>query len=170
MRFKLILVDGDETLWKFDSQEFIWASLLKQPLKPRTDDSLLDQDASILLLTKDARKFLKWCKEEGRLVNLMTHNDFHIVADVLDILDLWDFFIRPKISWKRKNKQLRELLEEMHDQGISVSPSEILMVDDNPENYNDVESEFGNEITFLQMGLDIADFGELMEYIEKAES
>ena len=170
MTYKLILLDGDETLWTFDAQEFIWASLLKPPLKKRTQDSLLDQDASILMLREGARAFLEWAVEEEFYLNLHTHNDFHIVAEVLDILELWDYFEKPKINWQKKNKQLRELLDYLAEQGIDIQPDEIIMVDDNPENYYDVENEFGSEVKFIQMGTDVKDFKELKELIQKLEA
>ena len=68
MPYKLILLGGDETLWTFDAQEYMWASLLKLPLRKRTQDSIIDQDANILILSEGTRKFLDWCREQNLLV------------------------------------------------------------------------------------------------------
>lgn len=72
--------------------------------------------------------------DRGIMNSICSKNDFDKVKERLEIEDLWDLFIFPKVSWNPKGEQVREIIEQ-----VKLRPETVLFIDDNPNNLAEVK-------------------------------
>lgn len=133
---KLVIFDGDETLWTCKGVGY--ASLLHLPLKRISIDKISDSYGNELILFDSSRKCLEILKNNNIYISLVTHNDVPQVQSVLKLLEIEDFFSYPVISWQDKEKSISEILNEFGSKKIYFKPEYIYFVDDSSFNFNGV--------------------------------
>ena len=173
-KLEIFIVGGDRVLWDFRAQEFLWASMLGRPLKVRTkESSLMDADDKILQLKDGVMKFLKWCKEEDRIVCMVSTNDFDRVDEVLSILGIRDYFSKVKADWQSKKDQLQSLFRELSlESGKEIEYDEICIIDVDPDKFLAFEKSIGSKAPYIQLKEEkgVKVFTDVVERVEKIES
>lgn len=165
MNIKLVIFDADKTLWDHPD-----ISSSNPPFKRINEDTLVDTTGSEIHLYKQVREMLQGLKEQNVIISLASWNTPKPCFEALQQLDLLKHFKHPKVQpHPKKHKMIKELLEDLKEDGIEVKPDEILYVDDKKKHLDDVRKQTG-EIRFLQMWVDVKDHLEILEYIRSRQA
>ena len=104
-------------------------------------------------------------KEQNVIISLASWNAPEPCYEALQKLDLLKYFKHPKVQpHPEKHKMIKELLEDLKEDGIDVKPDEILYVDDKSRHLDDIRKQTGM-IRFLQMWVDVKDHLEILGYL-----
>jgi len=115
-RIKVIAVDADNTLWGGIVGE------------DGIDGIMIDENYPGIIY-KYFQEFLKYLKESGIVLTLVSKNNENDVKEVFESKQLplkWEDFIVHKINWNPKSESLKEIANT-----INVSTDAILFIDDN---------------------------------------
>ena len=164
MSIRLIIFDADKTLWDHPD-----ISLTNPPFQRIDEDTLVDKIGSEVHLYKRVREMLKRLKEQGVIISLASWNAPESCLEALQRLDLLKYFRHPKVQpHPEKHRMIKELLENLREEGVKIEPDEILYIDDKSRHLSDVRKQVG-EIRFLQMWVDVKDHTEILEYVRSCE-
>ena len=164
MSIKLIIFDADKTMWDHPD-----VSSTNPPFQRINENALVDTIGSEIYLYEWVREMLQRLKEQGIIVSLASWNTPESCLEALEKLDLLKYFRHPKVQlYPEKYKMIKELLEDLREEGIKIEPSEILYVDDKSRHLGDVRKQVG-EIRFLQMWVDVKDHSEILEYVRSCQ-
>jgi len=165
LSIKLVIFDADKTLWDHPD-----VTSTKPPFQRISGDTLVDTVGSEIHLYKGVREMLQQLKEHGIIISLASWNTPEPCFEALEKLDLLEYFRHPKIHLHlEKHKMIKELLEDLRQEGIEIEPDEILFVDDNTRHFVDVRKQIG-EVRFLQMWANVKDHQEILEYVRSCQS
>jgi len=164
LSIKLIIIDADKTLWDHPD-----ISLTNPPFQRIDEDTLVDKIGSEVHLYKRVREMLKRLKEQGIIISLASWNTPESCLEALQKLDLLKYFRHPKVQpHPEKHRMIKELLEDLREEGAKIEASEILYVDDKSRHLGDVRKQVG-EIRFLQMWVDVKDHTEILKYVRSCQ-
>jgi len=135
------------------------------PFKRIDENTLVDSTGSEIHLYKHVREMLQRLKEQNVIISLASWNAPEPCYEALQKLDLLKYFKHPKVQpHPEKHKMIKELLEDLKEDGIDVKPDEILYVDDKSRHLDDIRKQTGM-IRFLQMWVDVKDHLEILGYL-----
>jgi FkbH-like protein len=106
---KLVIWDLDETFW---------------------EGTLSEEGISII---EDNLKLVKELSKRGIVNSICSKNDFTTAQLKLKELDIWEFFVFPKIDWVPKGQTVKSILSEM-----GLRAENTLFIDDNLSNLKEV--------------------------------
>ena len=106
---KLVIWDLDETLWK---------------------GTLSEEGISIIEYNLELVEELS---KRGIVNSICSKNDFNTAQSKLEELDIWKFFVFPKIDWVPKGQTVKSILSEM-----GLRAENTLFIDDNLSNLKEV--------------------------------
>ena len=174
---KLIAFDGDHTLWDPVSglnlsdrtptddvgyPDFRYESLPDDPLTVRRDDGALFR------LRPEAREVMEELRRRGVLVGVVSYNHDGNVRRVLEafgLLGLVDYVVA---EWHTgKDRMLGKLLEAARRDGHGLSESDMMLVDDDPEQIYRLQCERMG-VGFRCFGVDVKDLREVLQVVEDA--
>ena len=165
MNIRLVIFDADKTLWDHPD-----ISSSNPPFKRINENTLVDTTGSEIHLYKQVREMLHVLKEQNVIISLASWNTPRPCFEALQKLDLLKYFKHPKVQpHPEKCKMIKELLEDLKEDGIELKPDEILYVDDKSRHLDDVRKQTG-EIRFLQMWVDVKDHLEILEYVRNCQA
>jgi len=157
---RLVVFDLDEVLWTMPRG---YCALLTPPLA-RQKDLVRDSAGFELRLRPDARATLDALAARGFLLSAASRSRPAIAAEVLKLLGLHHYFICPCLEWQDKHHSLMQILADLERQrGLRLSPSDVLFLDDWPENVEDA-ARVG--VRGLVFGHDIHSLSEIFDYLE----
>jgi len=160
LSIKLIIFDADKTLWDHPD-----VSSANPPFQRINENTLVDTIGSEIHLYKGVREMLQRLNEQGIIVSLASWNAPESCLEALQKLAVLKYFRHPKVQpHPEKYRMIKELLEDLREEGIKIELSEILYVDDKSRHLGDIRRQVG-EIRFLQMWVDVKDHSEILEYI-----
>jgi len=164
LSIKLVIFDADKTLWDHPD-----VTSTKPPFQRIDEDTLIDTIGSEIHLYKGVREMLQRLKEQGIIISLASWNTPEPCLEALQKLDLLRYLRHPKVQLHlEKYKMIRELLEDLREEGIEIEPDEILYVDDKSRHLGDVKKQIG-EVRFLQMWVDVKDHPQILEYVRSCQ-
>jgi predicted phosphatase len=169
--FKLLILDGDHTLWwpvdeiccsdrTVDDREG-WPHFTYHA--DATDRDLIHREDGVRFrLTPRARPTIEAVTAAGGRLAMASYNYAGNIDRALTAWGLRDHFAQIVAHWhSRKGEMLYEILEAEAAQGHPIDPAAALFVDDDPYGKYRRYAE-GLGIRFLQMGVDIADLGDVL--------
>lgn len=107
-KIKLVVWDLDDTFWKGTLSE--------------SSIEAIEENLSIV----------KELTDRGIINSICSKNDFEVVKNQLEQLQIWDLFVFPQISWDPKGKVISDLLEM-----LNLRADNVLFIDDNVLNLNE---------------------------------
>jgi predicted phosphatase len=169
--FRLLILDGDHTLWwpvddiccsdrTVDDREG-WPHFTYRA-DPTDPDLIHREDGVRFRLTPHARTTIEAVTAAGGACAMASYNYAGNIDRALIAWGLRGHFTQIVAHWhSRKGEMLAEILEAEAARGHAVDPADALFVDDDPYGkYRRYAESLG--IRFLQMGVDIADLGEVL--------
>ncbi|HEY3247003.1 MAG TPA: magnesium-dependent phosphatase-1 [bacterium] len=161
MAVRLVVLDCDLTLWDHPN-----VSELRSPFTRANDETVADADGIQIRLFPGARALLEGLRERGVLISIASWNRPEPVFEILQLLNLADFFARPKVEFHPyKEKTIAALLDELRSEGIVLAPDEVLYVDDRAMHLRRVMAAVG-PIHTLEMGRDITELKQVLDFIK----
>lgn len=112
MDIKLIIWDFDDTLWQGTLAE--------------GDEVFLNQ-----LRTE----FVRACNRCGLVSTICSKNDYETAKRQLELFNIWDEFVFPRIAFVPKGAAVKQLIEDMQ-----LRPVNVLFIDDNVHNLQEVKA------------------------------
>lgn len=109
-KIKLVIWDLDETFWRGTLSE----------------EGIVKIDENI--------KLVKDLSKRGIINSIASKNDFQIAKNKLVELEVWQYFVFPKISWLPKGQLVKEIIES-----CNLRPDNVLFIDDNHLNLEEVK-------------------------------
>ena len=157
MKMKLLVLDLDGTLWDHED-----ASRLVPPFRVY-GDRVVDAYGEELNLFPGVREFLKWAGERF-LISIASWNLEEFVRPVLEALNLWDYFLFPKIEGHPdKAAMIERTMAELRAAGYDVD--EVIYVDDRTIHVDEIMEIIPN-LRFIHMWVDVGSFEELKKMLE----
>ncbi|HEV8353110.1 MAG TPA: magnesium-dependent phosphatase-1 [bacterium] len=161
MAVRLVVLDCDLTLWDHPN-----VSELRSPFTRADDETVVDADGIQVRLFPGAKPLLKGLRERGVLISIASWNRPEPVFEILLLLDLVDFFTRPKVEFHPyKERTITALLDELQSEGIDLMADQVLYVDDRALHLRRVKLAVGPVHT-LQPGTDITDLRQVLEFVD----
>lgn len=168
---KLVAFDGDNTLWTplsglhltdrtptdpYGSPDFRFSPLPDNPLITRRDDGAL------FALRAEAREVLMSLRAHGILTAVASYNHAGPVRRVLEAFGLLPLFDYVVAEWHtNKDRMLEQILALAANDGHEISPSDAMLVDDDPEGLYAVQcANMGSRLACF--GKDILDLREVL--------
>ena len=109
-KIKLVIWDLDETFWK--------GTLSEEGIEPKEENI----------------KLIKVLVDRGIMNSIASKNNFDEAKRKLKELEIWDYFIFPRIDWLPKGQLVKNIIEE-----AQLRPQNVLFLDDNHLNLEEVE-------------------------------
>ncbi|MGQ9513775.1 MAG: magnesium-dependent phosphatase-1 [Thermoproteota archaeon] len=123
---KLLVLDVDGTLWKnnFDPS--------RHPPFTRTESGdVVTRDGEVIRLNPGLLELLNQADERGVICSLASIGDPDIVLSIIEKFQLPTKFVRPQLGWNGKEVMIEEILRQLElEDGIKISDTEILFIDD----------------------------------------
>lgn len=165
MSVRLVILDLDLTLWDHRN-----VTALARPFRRVGDDAIEDQSGVRVSLFPGVRPLLDGLRERGFIVACASWNDPPAVEEIFDLLNLGHYFDHKKVEpHPHKQQTIGALLSELASSGITLSPDEVLYVDDRTIHLDAVRATVG-PIRFLQYGVDIRSLDEVLVYLDRTGS
>ena len=120
IKVKLVIWDLDNTLWR---------------------GTLAEGDEPVLLPGR--AELIKTLTSAGIVNSICSKNNFDDAKEILSRMELWDYFVFPKISFAPKGQTVQAILDEMH-----LRAANTVFIDDEPSNLQEVLF-YNPEITVL---------------------
>ena len=130
-QIKLVIWDLDNTLW----------------------NGMLAEEENIFLF-KTRFNIIKQLNNKGIVNSICSNNDFNKAKKFLEINNLWDIFVFPKIDFLPKGQTIKSLLKEMH-----LRAQNAVFVDDNISNLE--------EVLFYNSGIKVLNANECEKFLSK---
>ena len=161
MRFKLVILDCDRTLWDHED-----VSTMYPPFVKISEDSIVDSRGDRLTLHEDVREFLEFAKANEITLSIASWNIEDKVMEALDLLGILRYFDYIVIEYHpMKERMVLKILNKLRKLGLEFKEDEILFVDDTEEMLRRVRESFPR-ITTLCYGKDVKNFHELIELLK----
>ncbi len=161
LKYKLFVFDLDETLWSVSGG---LCNLIEEPFRMETPDRLVGRNGQWVELFPDVRTLLDFLQKRGAYISLASRNDSEPTLKLLQFMGLADYFYKPQLCWKPKEESIRNLIRVIQrNEKVTIKPSEVLFVDDWPENISAVRKWGGTALLF---GQDIHSFEDLIKILE----
>jgi len=159
MKIRLVILDGDGVLWDHPD-----LSALSLPFRVGNRDTIVDAHGERVRLIKGVRKLLRMLAKQGIIVTLATWNKPEHVTQALQLFKVDECFrVVEACFHPDKHLMIKNILEKLMDEGVTIEPDQILYVDDRTVHIADVRKEVG-DVRFLQMHVDVKDPLEILRY------
>lgn len=129
-KIKCVVWDLDNTLW----------------------DGTLSEGDNVILKPQSLR-ILEELDQRGILQSISSKNNFEDAKDKLEQMEIWKYFIYPKINWNSKSDSVAEIAKD-----INIGIDTIAFVDDQP--FEREEVKFSHPEVYC---IDAADMGRMLE-------
>ncbi|MHA1757931.1 MAG: HAD-IIIC family phosphatase, partial [Promethearchaeota archaeon] len=90
---------------------------------------------SIPKLKENIREILEELNKRGILLSIVSKNNYEEIKPILQKLDLWNYFIFPKINWKPKSINIKEIKDS-----LNIGFDSIGFIDDSEFELNEVKT------------------------------
>jgi magnesium-dependent phosphatase-1 len=136
------------------------------PITRISEDIVKDSAGCKIVLDQEARSVLHELKDRGIHVSLDSINKPREAEEVLRTLQLDEIFEHPKINFSDKGSNMLEILKDFKEKdNITISPDEVIFIDDVKQFCLDVKKALKGKGLVLQMGQDIKHLSELIRMI-----
>jgi FkbH-like protein len=109
-KIKLVIWDLDDTFWS--------GTLSEEIITPISENI----------------EIVKELAKRGILSSIVSKNEFENAKNKLQELEIWDYFVFPKISWQPKGELVKEVIND-----FQFRPINVLFIDDNHMNLEEVK-------------------------------
>ncbi len=165
MPIRLVILDLDLTLWDHKN-----VTALVRPFRRIDDDAIEDQSGVRVTLFPGVRTLLDGLRERGLIVACASWNDPRPVEEIFDLLNLGHYFDHKKVEpHPHKQQTVSALFSELAASGVTLSPDEVLYVDDRRIHLDAIHAAVG-PIRFLQYGVDTRSLDEVLVYLDRTGS
>jgi magnesium-dependent phosphatase-1 len=131
-RYKLFVFDLDETLWTVSEG---LTTLVRPPFQRPSPDKIENEHGFWVELRPGVRDLFDHIKSRGGYISIASRNDSGPTLEILEALDLVKYLDFPQFAWRPKEESILRIIKEIRKRDkVSVKPSEVLFVDDWPEN------------------------------------
>lgn len=156
MKFKLFVFDLDETLWTVSEG---LCNLVRPPFRLDGPDKIVGQDGLWVELYPGVRDLLKFLAKKGAYASIASRNDPEPTLAILEAFGILDSFQFPQLCWKPKEQSIAKIIKDIAKRDkVTLTPAEVLFVDDWPENVAAVRKWGASGLVF---GQDVGTFEEL---------
>ncbi|MBN1441317.1 MAG: magnesium-dependent phosphatase-1, partial [Planctomycetes bacterium] len=160
MNYKLFVFDLDETLWTV-SEGLV--SLIEPPFRLVSSDRLETEEGYYVELKSGVRDLFDFLRKDKRYISLASRNDPQPTMAILEAFGLDKLLDFPQLCWRPKEESIERIIKEIHARDkVLIKPSEVLFVDDWPENIPPVRN-WG--ATALLFGQDVISHSELLNIL-----
>ena len=153
MRYKLIVFDLDETLWSVQQRKL---EPMEGPFE-LIDSHTAVSDNSEVTLFRGVRALLQNLERRRKFVSLASRSDPAVCESLLKLFDIHHHFCYMQWGWQEKGTAVLNVIKALKDiDKESISPQEVLFVDDYPANVENVKSLgaatllFGRDVDSIQ--------------------
>lgn len=160
MTYKLFVFDLDETLWTV-SEGLV--SLIQPPYRRVSADRIETDAGQFVELKSGVRSLFRFLKEAGRYISLASRNDPEPTIALLEAFELQEMLDFPQLCWRPKEESIKKIMSEIQKRDkVALKPSEVVFIDDWPENVVPVRK-WG--ATALLFGQDVVSHDELLKIL-----
>lgn len=157
---RLVVFDADGTLWEHSD-----ISSLSPPLHKIDENTLIDRNGVEIRLFPGVKALLNELTAKGIIVSMASWNKPELVFEALREFGFADYFTHPKVEFHpNKHEMMKKLLSDLVADGTTVTPEEILYVDDQTWHIEKVRAKIG-AVKFLQFGVDIAKIVDVLKFL-----
>ena len=161
MAYRLFVFDLDETLWTV-SEGLV--SLIHPPFRQNGPDRLETDQGYYVELKPGVRQLFDFLKKGGRYISLASRNDPEPTVALLDAFKLNALIDFPQLCWRPKEESIEKIIKEIQKRDkVAIKPSEVVFIDDWPENVVPVRK-WG--ATALLFGQDVISHDELLKILK----
>jgi magnesium-dependent phosphatase-1 len=158
----LLLVDLDRTLWDHHN-----VSGMRPPFVRVGEGVIADSRGETLRVYDYMVNLIRWAKEMGAVVAVLSWNKREIAMEAIRALGLeglFDYFV---IEWTpRKDVMVRRLFEELRRRGKTFRPCDVVYIDDREMHLEQVSRELG-PIGAIRAQADCSTFESCRRLVEK---
>jgi magnesium-dependent phosphatase-1 len=159
---RLIVLDADGTIWDHHN-----VTELRGPFKLVSKDVAEDMNGVKVRLNDKLIDFLEFARKKGILVSLASWNEPKNVFELLSLFGIDKYFVFPVAEpHPNKYQMIQKIVSNLSKIGTDISPDEILYIDDRDIHLSEIRERIGN-VKFLKFGLDIKDWQEAINRIDK---
>lgn len=163
MSVRLVILDLDLTLWDHRN-----VTALARPFKSAGDDAVVDQTGVRVSLYPGVRTLLDGLRARKLIIAAASWNEPDAVQEIFDLLDLNHYFDHKKVEpHPNKERLVAALFRDLEAAGRSLSPSEVLYIDDRRIHLDAIHAAVG-PIRFLQFGVDIQRPDDVLAHLDSA--
>ncbi|MGQ0548988.1 MAG: magnesium-dependent phosphatase-1 [Armatimonadota bacterium] len=163
MSVSLVILDLDLTLWDHRN-----VTGLARPFQSAGEDAVVDQTGVRVNLYPGVRRLLEGLRARQMIIAAASWNEPDAVQEILDLLDLDRYFDHKKVEpHPNKERLVAALLRDLEAAGRSLSPSEVLYVDDRRIHLDAIHAAVG-PIRFLQFGVDVQRLDDVLAHLDRA--
>ena len=162
-KIRLVVFDADDVIFSSSSDCYIGQVTL--PVRRTGDDILEDATGCKIVLDNEARSILQELRRRGIHVSLDSINRSREATEILHTLQLDNIFEHPRVNFSDKGTNVLEIIRDFREDGIEISPDEVMFIDDVPEFCEDVKKALGGKGVVLQMNKDISKLSELVRFL-----
>lgn len=159
---RLIVLDADRTIWDHHN-----VTELRGPFKLVSREVAEDANGVKVKLNYKLVDFLEFVSKKGILVSLASWNEPKNVFELLSLFGIDKYFVFP-MAEPHPNKyiMIQKIVSKLKQEGVYISPDEILYIDDRDIHLNEIREKVGN-VKFLRFGTDIKNWQEAIDKIEE---
>lgn len=158
--FRMVVLDIDGTIWDYPKS----SSELPTPFA-FDDKGFTTANGIRVTLREGVREFLEACKSRGLILSIASWNTPSIPTAALEKLGLLRYFDVVKIEpHPYKDLMFEEIFSDLKAKGKSISPEEVLFIDDRQLMVDRVRARFPG-VTGLVYGADFTSYQQLTDLI-----
>lgn len=174
---KLIVFDGDDTLWVPLSGLFlsdrtptdsVGMSDFTFALSQQDSNVAVRDDGARFALRSEAREVLAALKGRRALIGVVSYNHEGNVRRVLEAFGLLTLFDYVVAEWHtNKDRMLQRMLDQARGDGHTLHPSDLLLIDDDPQEfYREQCARIGVGFACFGEGKEISDLREVLALLD----
>lgn len=155
MRYKLIVFDLDETLWTIQQLRL---DPIAGPFQLINAHEAVAETATVQLF-RGVRALLENLSRRRKFISLASRSDPDVCEELLRLFDIYHYFSYPQYGWQDKSTAVLNILKAFRDiEKETMTPQDVLFIDDYPANIDMVRSTGASALLF---GRDIGSIQEL---------
>jgi magnesium-dependent phosphatase-1 len=160
---KLVVFDADDVIFSSSSDCYLGQATL--PVRKIDSDTVEDAAGHRIRLDKEARSVLNELRKRGIHTSLNSINKSREADEILRVLELDTVFEHSKINFSDKGTNMLKILEDFKKDNVTISPNEVIFIDDVAEFCVEVKRALRGKGAVLQMNKDISHLSELTKFL-----
>jgi magnesium-dependent phosphatase-1 len=160
---KLVVFDADDVIFSSSSDCYLGQATL--PVRRIDSDTVEDAIGHRIRLDKEARNVLNELRKRGIHTSLNSINKSREAYEILRVLELDTVFEHSKINFSDKGTNMLKILEDFKKDNVTISPDEVIFIDDVWEFCVEVKRALKGKGVVLQMNKDISHLSELTKFL-----
>jgi magnesium-dependent phosphatase-1 len=160
---KLVVFDADDVIFSSSSDCYLGQATL--PVRRIDSDTVEDAIGHRIRLDKEARNVLNELRKRGIHTSLNSINKSREAYEILRVLELDTVFEHSKINFSDKGTNMLKILEDFKKDNVTISPDEVIFIDDVWEFCVEVKRALKGKGAVLQMNKDISHLSELTKFL-----